>query len=115
MEWINNRSSAEPFKFLHSQISTNHQNRPKCHRFLRCHPHCTDLVIVDFELVALIEPLGAATVQNLLPKPDEADEGAQCTGDNETSLETVRQQVVPVTHIDNVMSHVSTRAPPTSK
>lgn len=42
-----------------------------------------------------VQPVGSATVQDLLPKPDQADEGAQGTGDHQTALQTVAQNVLP--------------------
>ena len=47
-------------------------------------------------LLILLQPLGGATVNNLLPQPHQTDEGAECTRHHETTLQAVRQQVLPV-------------------
>ena len=63
----------------------------------------TDLVIVGVSLVSLLEPLGAATVQDLFSQPHEADEGTEGACDNKTALETVCQQVVSATQQPQVI------------
>ena len=68
----------------------------------------TDLVIVGVSLVALLEPLRAATVKDLFSQPHETDEGTEGARDNKTTLETVCQQVVSATQQNNPGNSLST-------
>jgi hypothetical protein len=56
-------------------------------------------------LLILIQPLGGATMNNLLPQPHQTDEGAECTRHHKTTLQAVRHQVLSVDEGTLQLSH----------
>lgn len=49
----------------------------------------------DQRRLLVLQPLRSTTMDDLLPEPHQADEGAQGAGHHEAALETISQEVLP--------------------